>query len=236
MSFMKASIKPEDLQEGPSGSKYISKSGIYDVTLKITSVDVNDSGARSLNFNTEDEDGNETTFYGLKLENNDGSKNFEADVFNRLIIVANLEEVNDPEEQEHLLGKDKKPTTLAVLTDFDDLQCKIRVQEEYSKVPMGRGYKTEGQIKKKMVIKNFYRADGASASEIVAEATGDDSIKIGTQIEKDAPYAENITYRDCTPEEVAAWKESKKTNAKPASGGATPTLQNKPAGSLFNRK
>lgn len=225
MSFMKASIKPEDLQEA-SGGKYISKSGIYDVILKITSVDVNDKGARAINFNVENE-GNPTTFYGLKLDNNDGSKNFGMDVFNRLIIVANLEEVNDPEEQEHLLGKDNKPTNLAVLTDFDDLECKIRVQEEYSKY--------NGEIRKRMIVKNFYRLDGASASEIVAEATGDESVAVGTQIQKDEPYAANITYRDCTPEEVEAWKASKKKSGGNSNAKTTPTVQNKPVGSLFKK-
>lgn len=226
MSFMKANINPEALQEGGSGAKYIAKSGIYDVTLKIVSVDVNDKGARAINFNVEDADGNPTTFYGLKLDNNDGSKNFGADIFNRLIIIANLEDVNDPEEQEHKLGKDNKPVTLAVLDDFTDLECKIRVQEEYSKY--------NGEINKRMVIKNFYRADGASAAEIVAEATGDESVVIGTQIEKDKPYAENITYRDCTPEEVAAWKESKKSGNSGAKAAPAAKV-NKPAGSLFKK-
>ena len=46
-----------------SGSSYISKSGIYDCTIKFASVDVSSGGAKSVNFNI-DYNGNSQTIYG----------------------------------------------------------------------------------------------------------------------------------------------------------------------------
>ena len=210
MAFFKSNTTKEAVAEPTMGAKYISKSGIYPVTIKIASVETNDKGANSINFNVEGEDGSETTFYGLRLQNNDGSENFAAKIFNRLCIVADLEEVQDPEEEEHTLGKDNKVVTLAVLPDFTDFECIIRVQEEYSRI--GEGYKNAGSIRKAMVIRDFYRADGAHAEEII------DETPVGEKIQKDYEYAANVTYRDSakgandapTAEDVAEWKEAKK--------------------------
>ena len=233
MAFLKTKVDTETLKErGSSGAKYIYKSGIYPATLKIVSVDVSDNGSTSLNFNVEEENGNQTTFYGLRLTNNDGSENFQAATFHKLAIIAGLEEVSDPETETHKLGKDGKPTELEVLTDFTDLNVKIRVQEEYYKKERGTG-----DIAKRMVIKNFYRAsDGAAAAEIVAEANGD-SIEFGTQLSKDEVYASNVTYKDgLTAEDVDAWKETSKNNNKSSGSKAPATKVNKPAGSLFGKK
>lgn len=230
MAFLKTKVDESTLQDAGSGSKYISKSGIYDVTLKIVSVDVGARGSTSLNFNVEDTDGNPTTFYGLRLTNNDGSENFQAALIHKLAVIANLEEINDPETETHNIGKDNKPTELQVLTDFSDFECKIRVQEEYS---ITKGGQNDGKIRKSMTIKNFYRTDGASAQEIAAEAQGN-AVQIGTQLAKDEAYATNVTYKDgLTADDVQAWKDSFKSggDSKPA---AQPTI-NKPAGSLFKR-
>lgn len=205
MGFMKANITADAVKENTSS--YISKSGIYDVTLKIVSVDVNEHGARSINFNVE-HDGSENTFYGLKLDNNDGSDNYQAAIFNKLMIVTGITELDDPETQTHKLGKDKVEKELEVLTEFEGVDVKVRVQEEYSKY--------NGEIRKRMVIRNFYRAeDGATAEEIVNAEEGKE-VTFGAKLEKDRAYAENVTYKDdVTPEEVKAWKESK------ANGGSS---------------
>jgi len=226
MSFFKPNKTKEAVQESSgNGSKYISKSGIYPGTIKIASVDVNDSGARAINFNFEGEDGSESTFYGLKLDNNDGSENFAAKIFNRLTVIADIEDVQDPEEEDHRIGKDNKEVTLAVLPDFTDFECIIRVQEEYSRIGAKWIKNDDGfNIRKSMVIRDFYRADGAHAEEIVDES------EIGVKIQKDNDYASNVTYRESakgagdapTAEEVAEWKESKKSGAKPAAKKTAP--------------
>ena len=83
------------------------------------------------------------------------------------------------------------------------------------------------EIKDRLVIKEFYRADGASAAEVVS---GND---IGKQLAKvEEKYASNVTYRDnLTPEAVAEFKKAraagKSAPAKPAPATA------KPSASLF---
>ena len=224
MAFFKVSTDAKSVEES-SGSSYISKSGIYNVTLKIVSVDLNKHDAKSINFNVTEENGSNTTFYGLTLDNNDGSRNFQADIFNKLCIIAGLPQgPQDPESQTHKLGKEGKPTELAVLEDFTDLECKIRVQEEYSKY--------QGKIRKSMKIKNFYSVDGASASEILSADQGNDVV-VGTDLAKDEVYAANVTYKDnLDSEAISAWKDSKSSGG---SGGAkTPAVVNKPATSLFS--
>lgn len=199
-----------------TGGDYISKSGIYPITIQFVSVDVNASGARSLNFNVKYKD-NEATLWGLKLDNNDGSANFMAPIFNRLCNVAELDGLTDPEQAEYTVGKDKTPKDFLVLPDFADFECAVRVQEEYSK--------WNGDIKKRLNIKNFYRNDGASASEVISGEN------IGTQLGKDKAYADNITYKDCTADEVAAWKAAKSGGGASAAS-AKPAVQ-KPAANIF---
>ncbi len=201
MAFFNTVATPEAVQE-TSGGSYLSKSGIYDVTLKIVSVDVSPGGATALNFNVEYND-NPTTIYGLYIKDKTDKPMFAMKTFNNLCVVAGLDAVGDPEEQTHALGKDGKEVTLAVLDEFSDFDCKIRVQEEYSRY--------NGEIKKRLVIKNFYRADGASASEIV------NGTEVGVQLKKDEAYASNVTYKDdLTADDVQAWKDAKRSG----NGGA----------------
>lgn len=206
-------VAKTDAQSISDGGNYISKSGIYPVTLKVVSVKVNEHGARSLDFNV-DYMGSAQVFYGLKLDNNNGSESFEAKTFNKLVNIAGLEVVSDPEVQEYKLGKEQVPTDLAILTDFTDLPVQIRIQYEYGIY--------QGQIKEKKLIKSFYREDGASASEILNKT------EIGVQLSKDLAYADNITYKDGLDEDqVKAWKESQKT------GTAKPTA--KPTANEFTK-
>ena len=203
MSFFSVNKDVAANKESTGGS-YLNKSGIYPVTINFVSVQVGDNNDRVLDFNL-DYNGNSSTIYGLRLDNKDGSKNFQADVFNRLCNVLELDGVSSPEIEEHKVGKEQTPREFAVLPDFSGQAVFIRVQEEYSKY--------NGEIKERLVIKNFYRAsDGASASEILA---GD---KFGEQLKKDKAYADNITYKDgVTAEDVAAWKASR------SSGGSKPS-------------
>ena len=160
MSFFKVNTSADAVKDSGSGSNsFIAKSGIYDVTIKTVSVITNAHNARSLNFNVE-YNGNEQVFYGLTLDNNDGTQNYKAALFNKLCIIAGVEAVNEPETETHLLGKDKTPTDLAVLTEFSDLPIKIKVQNFYKLY--------QGQVQERREITGFYRAeDGASAAEII---------------------------------------------------------------------
>ena len=218
----KVSTNKEALEE-TNGSSYIAKSGIYDVTIKFASLDVSKSGAESVNFNL-DYNGNDQTIYGPYVTNKDGNTNeIGAKLINKLAVIAGMDDGDDfaIEEESHIVGKDKKEQEFAVITNFSDLPIKIHLQEEYSNYG--------GEIRKRMVIKNFFRAeDGASADEIVNGGTAGE--RLATTQEK---YASNITYKDgLTAEDVQAWKDSKAS-----SGNATPKPKNtptkKPSGSPF---
>lgn len=218
---LKVSTTPDALRDS-TGSSYISKSGIYDVTIKFASVDVSTNGAESVNFNI-DYSGNDQTIYGPYVQNTNGDINeIGAKLINSLAVIVGMQEGQDYnlETEDHQVGKDKKLQTFNVITDFSDQPVKVQLQEEYS-----INNKTN-EIRKSMVIKGFFRADGASAAEA---KSGTD---IGKQLEKvTEKYASNVTYKDnLTPEAVAAWKDSKKsgTPAKPQAKVAS-----KPAASLF---
>ena len=214
------STKKEALSSFPdSGASFINKSGIYDITIKFASVSVTAEGAESVNFNIEYNGGSQT-LYGPYVTNKDGATNdIGARVINGLAVIAGMDEGAgfSIEKEEHAVGKDNKVQEFDVITDFTDLTCKVRVQEEYSINP-----KTS-EIKDRLVIKEFYRADGASAAEV---ASGND---IGKQLAKvEEKYASNVTYKDnLTPEAVAEWKKAraagKSAPAKPAPATAKPS-------------
>lgn len=74
-SFIKVNRDESIVKENTGGGSYLSKSGIYPITLKFASVSVNEHNARSIDFNVIFNN-NESTLYGLKLDNNDGSENY----------------------------------------------------------------------------------------------------------------------------------------------------------------
>lgn len=218
------STKKEDLSSFPdSGANFINKSGIYDITIKFASVAVTAEGAESVNFNIEYNGGSQT-LYGPYVTNKNGATNdIGARVINGLAVIAGMPEgaTFSIEKEEHAVGKDNKVQEFDVITDFTDLTCKVRVQEEYSINP-----KTN-EINERLVVREFYRADGASAAEV---ASGND---IGKQLARvEEKYANNVTYRDnLTPEIVSEWKKAKAAG-KPAPVKPTPTAM-KPSQSLF---
>ena len=190
---------------------FINKSGIYDVIIKFASVNRGDKGSISSDFNCEHK-GSETTFYGLRLTNNDGSDNFQKPLFNKLLVVLGIDALAEPTPEDHAVGKDRQVKSFAVLTELSDQPIKIRVQYSYSM--------WQGEIVERREIKNFYRAsDGAVASEV------ESGENIGAQLNKDRAYENNVTYNDgLTEAMVAEWKAAKKagtsytpnTGAKPA--------------------
>jgi hypothetical protein len=99
------------------------------------------------------------------------------------------------------------------------------LQEEYAINPNTK------EIRKSLVPKAFFSAEGASAAEIVAQENGE-SVTIGKDLDKQQKYADNITYKDnLTPDVVAEWQASKTSGtSKPA---PKVTVTNKVAGSLF---
>ncbi len=217
----------KDAISSNSGGSYISKSGFYDITIKFASVDVSSGGAKSINFNI-DYNGNSQTIYGPYIYDKQGNPlEIGLKLINSLAVIAGLRDGDTPtiESETHNVGKDNKPQDFNVITEFTDLPIKIRLQEEYAINPNTK------EIRKSLVPKAFFSAEGASAAEIVAQENGE-SVTIGKDLDKQQKYADNITYRDgLTAEAIADWQASK------ASGTSKPapkaTVTNKPAGSLF---
>ena len=215
MSFYKSNKEEAAKAEG---GNHINGSGIFDVTILAAFVDTNDKGARTVNFYVDHNGTPQVVYGGLKLDNNDGSPNFAAAIFNKLCVVADLDDVTDPEEDTLPIGKNKSDKDVAVLPDFSDLDVKMRVQMEYSVY--------NGKIMEKKVIKGFYRADGASADEIINET------EVGVKLEKDLGYADNVTYKDdLDAEQIAKWIAGGRDNAT----GAAAATSAKPKAS-FGKK
>ena len=207
MSFYKASKKKEDLAQG--GGNYIVKSGIYPVTILAPVVQVNDKGGQVVDMYVE-HNGQKQIIYGnLRLTNNDGQRNeIGSKIFNQLVIIADVEDVSEPVEHDLPIGKKEAMKKSAVLEDLCDIDTLMRVQMEYSV------YK--GSIQERKVIKAFFRADGASAEEIVQET------EIGKQIEREQKYADNVTYKDgLTEADIAAWIAASRPEGTAPSGGGT---------------
>ncbi len=200
MAFFVTTTNEENLSEYQGGN-YINESGIYDLVIKTVKVSVNDKGARSLDFKV-DYKGTEQVIYGLKLDNNDGSENFQRNIFNKLCVIAGIESIEEPAIESRLwfdlASKKEVLQDISVLTEFDDFAVKARIRFRYNR--------WNGQIREQKEIQGFYRMeDGAVANEIVSGEN------LGKQLAKDIPYSTQAKYDDgITEEEVIAWKASKK--------------------------
>ena len=211
-----------------STAQWISKSGIYDVTIKFASVDVSSGGAKSVNFNI-DYNGNSQTIYGPYIyDKQEQPLEIGLKLINSVAILAGMRGGKPTMEVEtHNVGKDNKPQEFNVITEFSDLPIKVRLQEEYAINPNTK------EIRKSLVPKAFFSAEGASAAEIIAQESGE-AVTIGKDLEKQQKYADNITYRDSlTKEDVDQWLANKANKPTNAAIKPTPAVVNKPAGSLF---
>ena len=213
MSFFKPKTNVEDLSEGGTGGKYISKSGFYPVTINAAFVDVNAKGARTINFFVNYNDQDQVIYGNLRLDNNDGSENkIGMETFSKLCIVTGIEEIEDPEEAALPIGKKGADKDVDVLSEFEGQEVIMQIQMEYGAY--------NGNITEKTNIRSFYRAgDNASAKEILEE-----SETVGEDYEKAQPYAENVKYNDgITSEQVEQWIKDKRP--KGTAGGSTTTTK-----------
>lgn len=221
---LRVSTAKEALQAFPE-STFISKSGVYDVTIKFASLAVTASGAESVNFNV-DFNGNDQTLYGPYITSKDGNViEVGARLINNLAVIAGMQEgeTYDLASETHAVGKDKKPQEFEVITNFSDLPVKVQLQESYGINP------NTNQIRKSLVIKNFFNAEGATAAELIS------SKDIGKQLAiVQEKYANNVTYEDgLTAEDVEKWKASQASGAKAAPKPTPKAATAKPSTSLF---
>ena len=212
MAFAKVSKSAADLKQG-GGSKYINNSGMYPVRILAPIVSQGSGGSVAVDMYV-DYEGQPQVIYGnLRVTNNDGKPNeIGSKVFNQLLVIAGLDDVADPEENDLPVGKKESMKTVMILEDLCDVDVVMRVQMEYGMF--------NGNITEKKVIKGFYRADDmASAEEIVNES------EAGVQYAKDLDYASNVAYKDDTDEAmITAWITAKRPKGTGSNAtAATPT-------------
>ena len=211
MAFHKTNKDASAVKDG-GNSKYIGKSGIYPVTVLAPFVDDNGKGSLTVNFAVDYEGQTQAIYGNLRLTNNDGGENkIGSELFNKLCVIAGVDDVQDPIEGTLPIGKAGADKDVSVLEDFADLELMVRIQMEY-------GF-YNGKTTEKTAIRAFYSATGASAAEIINETPQ------GVQLEKDRAYENNITYKDgLDAESVATWIAGGRKD-----GGSAPTAAAKPS-------
>lgn len=214
MAFLK--VSQDVVQKTGTGGAYITESGLYDVTIGAITLDINDHGARQIGaYVTLDGETYQMLYGALPLDLFDGSQEIEGNVntLMRLATIAGLEDISDPIEMDLPIGKGGAEKTMMVLDDFTDLECKLWVKFEFSKG------KKNGVIYENRIIKDAFRADGASADEIVNET------EVGTKMAKREKYFTETKYKDVTEDEIAKWIE----DGRPKTASAGPAATKAPA-------
>lgn len=189
MAFFKVSNSSEDVKEEVGGGAYINQSGMYEVEIVAGFVDKNDKGARSVSLLVDRDGTEQPLFSAFRLDNNDGSPNFEQQLFNKFLIVCGIDELDEPQEAVLPIGKGKSDKETHIFPEMEGIKVILRVAMEYGM--------WNGKVQERKKIKGVYNADSkATASEIVNGSTP------GIQFEKDMAYANKSIYKDNLDEEI----------------------------------
>ena len=189
MAFLQ--VKQESV-ETEATSDYITKSGIYDITLKHVEVVNTQNGAVQVNYFFD-----KAMSYGNTILGTNGQPTFGYKILEALAATLGEEVLSDPEPTTVQFKKGSKE--LSCIPELNDVKVKVWIQFKYEMY--------NDNITERVVVKRFYReSDGASGSEVL---TGKD---IGARLSKDMEFANEIKYEDgVTPEAVEAWKKAKAT-------------------------
>lgn len=231
MAFFTVNKDPEAVKD--SAGTYINESGMYDVLIKTAFVTVNDNKARSIGLLIDYEDTEQPIFNAFRLDNNDGSPNLGQEMFNKLLIVTGIDELDEPEEGLLPIGKNKTDVEVGVISELEDVPVTLRIAMEYDIY--------DGDIQERKTIKNvFHPETRATASEIINE------IAEPFQYDKELKYADKMILRNgLTEETVENWiangrrgkttgKTTSKTSSKPTGKTSSKeAVKNKPK---FGRK
>ena len=215
MSFATAKTDTKSLEQS-SGSKFITKSGLYPVTILAPFVSVGKNGAQTVDLFVEYEEKAQTIYGKMSLTNNDGKPNeIGAKIFNQLLVVSGVDDVADPVDMELPIGKKGADKEVAVLEDLQDISCFLEIQMTYNI--------WNNSIQENSIIRGFYREDKASAAEVVNET------EVGVQFAKQEAYASNDYLQDgLTPEQVAEWIKAKRPK-NTANGGGSASAASAPS-------
>jgi hypothetical protein len=207
MAFM--IVKNEEVKK-EGGSSYITKSGIYKLTLKHTEIVNTTNGAVQANYFFD-----KAMSYGNNIIGVNGKPTFGYNILEALAVVVGTDELSDPEPTTVTFKKGAKE--LNCIPELNDVEVKAWIKVSY------RMYK--GAIQEDVSVRRFYReADNAAGSELSALALGED-VTIGERYLKDVEVASEIGYEDgVTPEAVATWKKAQQSGS-----GTTPAATAKPS-------
>ena len=214
---MKASKDKKDLAQS-SGGKYITASGCYPVNIIAPFASTSSSDSTVVDFWVNYNDQEQVIYGNLRVTNKGGTTNeIGAKVFNQLMIIADVEEVDEPVDGELPIGKAGAMKDAAILEDLADIDVIMRIQLEYSVF--------NENIQETKAIRGFFRAeDNASAEEIVNES------EAGVQYAKEAKYFENVTYKDGLDADIIAkWVADGRPKGTGGKAGATTASAKKPA-------
>lgn len=206
--FFQVKTDEESVKESGNGGNYISSSNMYDVVMETAWLKTNDKGARTISLLVNYNDTIQPIFDAFRLDNNDGSPNFEQQLFNKFLICCGIESLDEPVMADLPIGKGKANETVPVFTEFSYAEVTLRVAMEYGRY--------NGNITEKKKVKGVYRtSDKATASEIV------NGTEPGKQYKKDLDYAEKNIYKDnLTEEEVAEWIANGRPRGEGSSGNS----------------
>jgi len=230
MSFFKTDKTADATSEfeGTGGGKYISTSGMFPVTVLAPFVSNGNDKATTIDLFVDYNEQQQAIYGNMSYTNKDGGANkIGQEIFNKLVILADVEDVSDPVDMELPIGKKDANKTVAVLEDLMDVDVIMQVRMEYGV--------WNNNITKKTVIKSFFRAsDNASVAEILADEEGKEVV-FGTQYATIAEGADYVDYKDGLDEEkVQAWIKAKWPKGTGTSGStASATATKKPS---FGRK
>jgi len=208
MAFL--NVKKENVAKEGSGN-FATTSGIFDINIKGVEVASTKNGATQVNYITD-----KFQSYGNTVVDTQGNRIFGMDILEALTAVIGEDGLSDPE-----------PTKIKFKTQTKELMCLPELTDVDVKVWVQFGYELyKGEIKERVSVKRFYRQhDGASGSEVLAIADGENVVP-GTQLAKDEAYASEVKYSDgLTEDDVKAWKKEKSEGnsaSKPAAATASP--------------
>lgn len=199
------------------GSKYIGTSGMFPVNLIAPFLNQGNEQASSIDLFV-DYEGQKQVIYGnMAFTNKDGSENkIGTGKFNKLVVIQNLVEVNDPIDGVLPIGKKGTSKDCAIIEDLADMDIIVQITMKYGI--------WNNNITEKTEIRSFFRgSDNASAEEITAADKGDD-VEFGKQFTALSEGADFIQYGDgLDAERVKEWISAKRPKGTGAGTSATAT-------------
>lgn len=194
-------IKSQNRNEQQS---YITKSGVYPVTINYVSINEYKTGSKSFTINYTLEGSKESSsIYGSVFEKADKSIcSVGYNQIQSLQLVFGLKDLTLTKKKVKLFNGEE--VELDVFKEIQGKKCLIQVLAEYSKYA--------DKISKRILFRDIFRKDDkASAIEIANKAGYGNKMK---WIEQNEERVSQPSYRDVSDEEVKQWYASKKGESK----------------------